>query len=472
MKAKQSAFILLTTASLFYLVASYSANVWLGRHLGPHDYGSYSLIISIITIVNLVQTAGIPQSASRFIAKDSKHEKEILSNALTLQLISAFLLSFAIFIFAKPIAKLLNDPDLTHLIQISALIFPAYGIYSLFYGYFNGLHYFKQQAVINMLYSFGKAAGIISLSYFYGLKGAIIGFAVASIPSIVYIVDKIPRLSFRGVGKDIFRYSLPLIGSAAGLTLFLTLDLLFIKIILKDSSMAGYYSAAQNIAIIPYLSLSAFSTIIFPSISKKVHVGDTSGAKHAIETSFRFLLILIILLCALIIGTNNQLVTLFYGSEYKPAAQTLVWLTIAYAVLTVFAFFVSILNGSGKAKKSMIYAAAGIAVSIFCFILLIPKKQLIGAAIGTGAGAFLATILSFYKLRDVFNTTIPIKTFLTTLSVSILIIWISRIVKVQLVFLIPWYVLLIIISCCILYAFNIINKKDIKTLIPKRIAKE
>jgi stage V sporulation protein B len=463
-RSKQTAFIYLTVASLFYLIASYGANLWLGRHLGPHNFGVYSIVISIVTILNLIQTSGIPQSAGRLIAKEPQHSKEILSNALTLQLISAIILSLVVVIFAHPLAILLKDSSLENLIRLSAIIFPAYGIYSLYYGYFNGMHYFKQQALINISYSFGKAIGIIGLSYFYGLKGSIIGFALSSVPALIFIKNQIPKLTFNYRGQEILKYSMPLIGSAAGLTLFLTLDLLFIKGILKNSTLAGFYSASQNIAIIPFLSLSAFSSIVFPSLSKKIHDGDIEGLKSTIEDFLRTLLILTIPITALIIGTNNQLVSLFYGHTYSPAAPSLAWLACVYAILTVFAFLVSVLNAAGHAQYSWIYAGVGIFLAVLLYLTLISHRQLVGAAIGTGIGVLFATTLAFRSIHGFFKVNLPIKTILRAIASSFVLIIITHFIRISGLFLIPWYVLLMVFYVVLLLLTREVSGKEIRKL--------
>jgi O-antigen/teichoic acid export membrane protein len=446
LKSNQSAFIFLTSASIIYLLASYGANVWLGRHLGPHEFGNYGVVISIITIINLVQSSGIPQSASRMISKKPLDSHQILNNAFTLQMLSAITLSLLLIIFARPLATLFKDSSLYDLIRLSAITLPFYGIYSIYYGYYNGLHLFKQQAVINISYSIGKISGIVILAYLYGLKGAIIGF-----------------------GAELLKYSLPLIGSAAGLTLFLTLDLLFIKGLLNSSKLAGFYSAAQNIAIIPFLGLSAFSSMIFPTISKKIEEGNLVGTQKSIESSLRYLLILLLPLASLIIGNSNNIIDLFYGQAYISASHALVWLTCAYALLTVFSFLANVLNGSGNAQFSWIFAAVGILFASISYLILIPLYDLVGAAIGTGIGSIFATLFTYFYVYKFFKVSIPIITILKLAIASLIIILLSILAQVSGPLLILWFVFMSIIYFVLLIWTNVINRDDLaylKNLLP------
>jgi stage V sporulation protein B len=469
LKSNQSAFIFLTSASIIYLLASYGANVWLGRHLGPHEFGNYGVVISIITIINLVQSSGIPQSASRMISKKPLDSHQILNNAFTLQMLSAITLSLLLIIFARPLATLFKDSSLYDLIRLSAITLPFYGIYSIYYGYYNGLHLFKQQAVINISYSIGKISGIVILAYLYGLKGAIIGFALSSVFTFAFIRGGFPKIVLNSNGAELLKYSLPLIGSAAGLTLFLTLDLLFIKGLLNSSKLAGFYSAAQNIAIIPFLGLSAFSSMIFPTISKKIEEGNLVGTQKSIESSLRYLLILLLPLASLIIGNSNNIIDLFYGQAYISASHALVWLTCAYALLTVFSFLANVLNGSGNAQFSWIFAAVGILFASISYLILIPLYDLVGAAIGTGIGSIFATLFTYFYVYKFFKVSIPIITILKLAIASLIIILLSILAQVSGPLLILWFVFMSIIYFVLLIWTNVINRDDLaylKNLLP------
>src|ERR1700760_1419286 len=61
--------IYLTLSGLAFLLSGYATNVWLGRRLGPHDYGRYGVIITLISSVNVMQVAGLPQALSRFVSE-------------------------------------------------------------------------------------------------------------------------------------------------------------------------------------------------------------------------------------------------------------------------------------------------------------------------------------------------------------------------------------------------------------------
>src|SRR5882672_10362353 len=159
--------IYLTISSIILMIAGYSINIFLGRILGPVGYGTYGIIISLMTAVNLMQTAGLPQAVSKFIAEDESRADAILKSGLAVQIISTILLTFIFFLLARPLALVLHDEKLIPYIQITSFIFPLYGIFALYTGYYNGLHNFKRQAFLNILYAVGKVASILLFVYLF-----------------------------------------------------------------------------------------------------------------------------------------------------------------------------------------------------------------------------------------------------------------------------------------------------------------
>ncbi len=61
----------LSAAQALFVLAGYILNVVLARYLGPGPYGVYGIVVSLLTIVNLMQTQGVPQALSRAIAGGS-----------------------------------------------------------------------------------------------------------------------------------------------------------------------------------------------------------------------------------------------------------------------------------------------------------------------------------------------------------------------------------------------------------------
>ena len=62
--------IYLMFAQAAFVASGYAIHIGLARLLGPSDYGIYAVVISLMTMVNLILTTGIPQAVSKYVAHD------------------------------------------------------------------------------------------------------------------------------------------------------------------------------------------------------------------------------------------------------------------------------------------------------------------------------------------------------------------------------------------------------------------
>lgn len=63
--------IYLMFAQAAFVASGYAIHIGLARLLGPWDYGIYAVVISLMTMVNLILTTGIPQAVSKYVAHDA-----------------------------------------------------------------------------------------------------------------------------------------------------------------------------------------------------------------------------------------------------------------------------------------------------------------------------------------------------------------------------------------------------------------
>ena len=175
-------FYLMISEGILFL-SGYVIHFWLGRYLGPADYGTFGVVLYLMTTVNLFLTSGIPKSASKHIAEDYSKAGSVIKDANKIQLVFCALLFGLYFGLAGVIANLLNDPSLTPYIRISALAIPTYALYSIYNtGYLNGLRKFGRQAISAAGISLARIAAVFILVLVgFGVNGAIIGYAASAL---------------------------------------------------------------------------------------------------------------------------------------------------------------------------------------------------------------------------------------------------------------------------------------------------
>jgi len=58
----------LVLAQLAFVASGYAIHIGLAHLLGPSEYGSYAVVIAIVSMVTLILTTGIPQAVSKYVA--------------------------------------------------------------------------------------------------------------------------------------------------------------------------------------------------------------------------------------------------------------------------------------------------------------------------------------------------------------------------------------------------------------------
>lgn len=451
----------LTFSSFLFIVVGYFVNLWLGRSLGPGDYGIYGIIISIMNVINIIQTAGLPRALSKFTAEPRTDKDSLLKSAIILQTASSLVLMATLYLFSNIIANSLNDPSLSKYIKFSSFIFPFYGIYAMYSGYYNGLHKFGKQSLLNGVYSVSKGISVILLSYYFHLYGAIAGFIVAPLVSIFTRV-KVPKIGVKVFAyKKLIHFSLPLIVFAFLSTLQQSIDLYMIKAMIGDNLEAGYYTANQNIARIPFFALSAFSAILFPGVSKSVSEKAEEVTIRMINSSIKYAVILLLPITVVFSATSSEIISLLYSNQYLPGAQSLSILSISFAFITMTSIFANILNGAGHPNKSAIISTIGVLLSIFLCLILIPAYGLTGAALATGLSGVLTMSISASLVIKRFKLKVELtKMFYILVSASVIYL-LSLNTDFSGFGLLIWYSLMGILYLCILTLLNVVSQNDL-----------
>jgi O-antigen/teichoic acid export membrane protein len=448
--------VYLSFSAFLFMLSGYIANIWLGRHFGPQVYGQYGVIIALISLINIMQTSGLPQALAKFTAEKPIDKDGILRSALIIQITSTVTIAGLFALAAPLIARLLKDASLVPYLRLSALVFPLYGIYSIFVGYYNGLHKFRRQAELNGIYAIAKAFGIIFLTILFKLYGAIAAFVIAPIITLAFGFHK-PESTKQFPKKKLVIFSLPIIIFSFATTLFLSLDLLFMKSLLSsDKLAAGYYIAAQNIALVIYFCMSAASSVILPMISSNIAQGLNEKASKLINQSLRYMLIVLAPVAALMAATSSQLINVVYSSKYNNGAPALKILLVAYVLLAVFVLFSNVLNGAGKPYAPVKAAVPGLIVSALLCALLIPRNGLVGAAISTTVGAGMSLFLCGLYVWHTFNIRYPFLSIIKILTLSVVLYIVAKSMNVSSLKLPIVYIIL-----GIAYFFALILTKEI-----------
>lgn len=419
------AVIWLTLAEVIYNLSGYIVHALTGRFLGPAEYGRYGLVITLTTMLIVLIGNGIPTAMSKYLAAASEKDPAAIYGirraAFRVQLILIGSLTILFFFAAPFIASVLRDPSLTPLFQLSSLVIPTFAAASFNLYFFIGLHFFRVQAFLKTLRSFGRIIFIGGLAFTSGTWGAVTGNILA--PLIVFLVGLAlePWLMRRYFPeavsskkttphfpwRDIVSHALPLTLFLLFYELILTLDLFLVKILLADDHLTGLYNAAVTVGRIPYYLFYALAIALLPTIAKTEANRDTEATKKLFSQSFRLMLFLLIPLVTLISIYAKETLHLFYGKAFLEATIPMTVLTLGVGCLTVFYVFTFAMNGAGLLRFPLQLAIGGMLLAAVLNFILIPLYGLVGAAMAVTITSLLLMLGILIKVFTHFDLDFP-----------------------------------------------------------------
>ncbi len=458
------------------IALGYVTHVLIGKIGGPSLYGVYGVVLSLMTIINMLLSLGIPVAASKETAENEENSGGVFLSAVRLQLLFAFLLSAATLLFAGPFALLLRDQSLVPIIRFTAFVYPATALYSLLSNYFNGLHAFSAQARLTILYAVVKLAFSVGLLFaLRSVPAALSGFIAGGVAATV-VGLALARGTIRGrirslvPFRKLFIFAGTFVGMSIALQLLMSLDLFLVKRLLRDDTLVGYYNAAVTIARIPYFILQGLGFVFLPSVAR-LFKEDGERARRFIRDVFRYLFLLLLPVTVFSAATSKALLFLFFSEAYAPAARPLTFLSIALGFLSAFYLLSTIAAGAGRPRVPLVISWTLIPLAAALGTILIPRYHLSGAAITTTCVALVGTVTLAIYMSKRFRLTFPLLTLVRGAVATAVAVVPTYFVSPATVLLPFWYLLLFAAYGLTLLALGEIRSEDwgyARRLLPKK----
>lgn len=469
--AKSALWIILS--EIIFNFSGYIIHSVVGRILGPSDYGRFSLVITLTTMVIILVGRGIPTAMTKYLsevfAKNPAMVSAIKRKAALLQFFLMSGITLLFFFSAPLIAWALGDPTLTPLFQLSSLIIPAFALTSFYVQYFIGLHQFNVQSILKTCRSLFRVIFVITLAYFFGVKGSVSGYILAplAISFLAIIIDKFwIAKKYPADLKEIFparkllNYAWQIVIFFIAYELLISIDLYLVKGILRNDHLTGIYNSALTIGRIPYYLFSALTIMILPVISKSMAEENPAKTSRIISQSLRLMLILLAPIIVIMAYFSEPLIKLFYSVKYLEAAAPMSILVYGVGFLTIFYVLSFVMNGAGKTRIPMIISLIGVVLNIILNYILIKKYALIGSAWAISITSFIAMLIMLFYLYREFKITVGLKSLIKILLASVILFFSCQIFSQGEFAFIAWSFILFVFYLTLLYFLREITKKD------------
>ena len=383
--------ILVTAASAVFVVSGYVVNVWLGRLLGPADYGRFGIVIGMVTMLNVIQNTSVPHAVARTVAHAPELAESAFRRGAALQLAVSVVFAGGLVLAAPLISEVLGDARLTDVVRLAALTLVPYGGLALLIAFHNGTREYVRQAVASATYAAAKAVGAVGLAHVFQLAGAIGGYVVAAFVGCVVSWRSIRAVRDTIPYRQLIAFAAPIAVYAIASVALMSIDIFFVKAGSIDSRDAGYYAASQSISRIPFYLMSGLAAVVLPGVAASMQRGDEAATRTA-ANAVRWSLVIVVPLVALMAPTSGALIQMLYSSEYRPGAAALAILTPAIGALAISSILGGLLAGVGRPWAPAIVATAGVIITVAACVILVPTAGVAGAAFATLMGCAVALL--------------------------------------------------------------------------------
>jgi O-antigen/teichoic acid export membrane protein len=409
------------TARILFL---FLANLFLARGLGPESYGIWSLTYIILSLGNAIILLGLHRGISRFIGKyrgseESDRISATINTGLFLALSASFVISCALFYFARHVAILFKIPALSWLLKITAFTFIPTTVIEITGSIFQGYENNRVSRVINSfipsflwvvsvaVLMFTKRIDLINAAWVYlVLLWIAAGFALYFLTrhrshirlkiTLNFISD-----SIKGMSKPLLLFSLPL----------LIFDLLTFISSYTDRFILGYffgaykvgiYDVASRIARLSPVLLLAVGDVFTPIASKMLmqngNKKDDLNEFYFRVTKWSFIPTLIIVLTFM---AFPDFFLCLFGKDFLGAAFVLQLLLIACLINGVAGPTEAMNIAVGSTGFVMLYTLFGALVSVVLNFLLIPKYGIVAAGMVSIISIVCIKAIAYIKLHRV-----------------------------------------------------------------------
>ncbi len=374
------------------------------RIVDPSDYGALSMFTIYADLAVMILCLGLDQALVRFYYRndDINYKSALLKKCYQ---IPFFIALPAAIIFL--ILVYFNIIDYQFSIYISAIL--------VIYIFLQILNRFSMLLVRleykSKLYSILNAtnkilyAGLVIL-FLYLINGYDIEILTLCMTNAVLIVTITGIIVERRIWinkdsksvsiniKEVLKYGAPFILSMGIVTLFQSVDKIFLKIY-YDDAVVGIYAGAMNLIKIFTIVQTSFNSVWAPMAIENYEKNheDTSLYKKACSY-----VSLVMFLIGLVLIFGKDIFALILGSKYYEAAYILPCLIFYPIMYTISETTCVGIDFKKKAYLHIIVALVSCVVNIIGNLILVPKFAGIGAAISTGL-----SYVVFFLLRSVFG---------------------------------------------------------------------
>jgi len=399
--------------SITVVLAGFLFYIYMIHYFTPELVGVVAMLLAIASLFNIIFSLGLGSGAQHFISyhlgrNEADSIKRIIEKLSLLSVLVSLVALVFLWVTAPVFAMLFfHTEKYTLLIQFLGFDLMAMVLSSILGGMLIGLQNFKSQAIRNIIGVIISYTSPIFLFMFTAnplviVIGWTLGNAVTVILLTSILYHKIKRMNVRERSvfrvKPLFYYSLPIFISSLigyGATY---IDRFTVSYFLNLTKLGIYNFGLLIVSAIGFI-ISPFGSILLPKFSEFYGMGDKKSIKMFSSKATELLLTIYLPLALLIAAISPSILLFLSNRAYLPATVPIIIILLINSVFISVNIFAPALQSIRKTRIFIISSSFALASNFVISILLIPRFQMIGAAIGFSSIYIMSFAVLYYYVR-------------------------------------------------------------------------
>lgn len=395
-----------TLALIIQKVISFTYFAILARYLAPDLLGKYYFAISSVMIFSVILDMGLTNVLTREVSKEHDKASKLLGSVLSLKIPLTIITLFFIFIYAK----ISGFDELTsNLLYLAAISMMLDSYTNVFFAVMRGFHNLKYESISSVVFqlillSFGLMAIHLDMGLYYLISALLLAGTFsfsfsASLLRFKWKVKFFANTDFQ-LAKSIFLLALPFAGFVVLQRFYMYLDSVLLAFLAGEYYVGLYQIPFKIIFALQFLPM-AFVASLYPAFSA-YWKNNKEQIPVTLERALNYLIIISVPISAGVIALSGEILSIF-KPEYMDASLALKIIMVSLVFVFLNFPIGSLLNACDRQKNNMINMAITLFASVVLNFLLIPKFNIIGAAITVLASNGLMFFLGLYYIPKITN---------------------------------------------------------------------
>jgi O-antigen/teichoic acid export membrane protein len=385
---KDIAGILFTTTSLVLLAAS------VGR-LGT-DTG-------LVYFISRARSAGTPERVRSYLAA-----------ALRPVVVTAVVMAVALCVFSPWLGHLISPQHAgltTRFLIALALVIPISAVENVALSATRGLGTMRPNAIVEMIVRPVLQVVMVAAVVWAGLTELLAGawalcYLLAAVLAWRALRGRLPPLpaatsSAFNVRGEFWKFSAPRSLASVAQLAMQRLDIVLVAV-LAGPAQAAVYTAATRFVVVGQRARNAVSLAVQPDVAQALHRGDQHEINSLYQMSTAWLMLVTWPIYLLLSVDGGSLLHVF-GHGYAAGTSVLVLLGSAMLVATLCGDVDIMLIMAGRTSWSLANVSVAFAVNLTLDLILIPRMDILGAAIGWSVAIIVKNILALVQVAMVLH---------------------------------------------------------------------